>query len=1027
MEFVSLHHHSTYSFLDGFGHPKEHVARAAELGMSALALTEHGNVSSHPKLEQAAKEAGIKPIFGCELYCGPEEPMQRKNHLSVWAEDEDGYRGLLRMVSRAWSEGFYYEPTVTGSIFSDHCDGLIVASGCTGSLLATSLIGGKNVAESEASYNLGLGVASRFRDLLGDRYYLEVQRFPELEATCALNPMLERISRKLNIPLVATADAHYAKPTDNEMQTILHAVRPGSKKTFEEQQRSWGYDILLTHPTSDEEIYKQLLGTGLSRRAATEAILNSADIASRCNVTLPKATPLRYPGQIPSQALWRRWLKDGWEYRRIDDKDDVERYAARLKYEAEMIESKDFIDYFLIVSDMTRWAKDNGIFVGPARGSAAASLVCYLLRITEVDPMLFDDLIFERFIDVTRQDLPDIDLDFDNLRRQEVFEYLRQRYGEERYNQLGTFTTYKAKLSLDDVSRVFNIPKFETETVKDLLITRSSGDLRSSATIEDTVDMFAEAKDVFDRFPDLAYANRLEGMVKGVGRHAAGAVVSSQPLTDVTAVYGQAVAVDKYDAEYLNLLKIDALGLNTMGLLAEGCEMLGMDLEALYQLPLDDVETLRGFQENDLVGIFQFDGRAMRLVNSNLHPDSFYEVCLVNALARPGPLHNNATLFYCDIKQGNMEPEFRHPLYDPIVANTQYQVVYQEQILRIVTEIGQFDWTHAAYIRKIISRKIGEQEFNRQWDRFRKGAVAQGMDEETAHKIWGMCITAGSYAFNAAHSVSYGTIAWWCMWMKRTHPLEFYTALLRRMRPDKANEGMRDAQRHGIRIVPPQLDLSEVNWAHDDDRTIVAGFTQIPKIGDKTAAQIVGYRDENGLEQWDDLMNVNGIGPITIQNIMGWLSQEDPLGVHVLDKKLKEVVDGIKAGEWKTADGSRLPLPTHTSSEVPYGRGQDEQIVWIGTVVQRNLRDLFEVNFSRTGEPLDPDKIRDPDLREWVLLQGADSDDMVTLNINRWKYPHFKAAVWDLKMGRDLVLVRGVKKGASPHKQIHVSDMWVFE
>lgn len=1027
VKFVSLHHHSTYSWLDGFGHPSQHVERAVELDMGALALTEHGTVSSHVKLEQAARKSGIQPIFGCELYTGGPEPTQRKNHLSVWSENEEGYRDLLRMVSWAWKEGFYYEPTVTGPVFARHSEHLIVGSGCTGSLLATSLIGGKNVEPADASFERGLRVAHQFRDLLGDRYYLEVQQFPELkDSTCLINPMLERIGKKLGIPLVATADVHYCRPEDNEMQKILHAVRPGNRRTVEDQARAWSYDVLLCHPTSDLKLLRRLEATGLSKQAARQAIASTAEIAGRCQFSLPKAAPLRFPSGEKSTVIWRRWLKEGWKFRNIDAKPRAKEYAERLKYEAEMIESKDFVDYFLIVSDMTKWAKESNIFVGPARGSAAGSLVCYLLRITEVDPMIFPDLVFERFIDITRKDLPDIDLDFDDERRHEVFEYLRGKYGEERVNQLGTFSTYKSKMALDDVARVYSVPKWEVDKVKELLLTRSSGDLRASATIEDTVAMFPEAQAVFTEFPDMAQSTRIEGMVKGMGKHAAGAIVASQPLTDICAVYDGKISIDKFDAEYLNLLKIDTLGLNTCGMLSHALSMIGKTIQDLYEVPLDDEETIRGFQEGDVVGIFQFDGRAMRLVNNNLKPDNFYEVCVVNALARPGPLHNNATTYYIDIKHGDMKPEFTHPLFDPIVANTMYQVVYQEQILRIVREIGLFDWTASTHIRKIISHKEGDQAFNREWKRFWKGAKSQGMNEEIAAKIWGMCITAGSYAFNAAHAVSYGMLGYWCMWLKRHHPLVFYTAALRRMPDTKILELLRDASRHGIKILPPDPERSSITWESDGDHSILAGFSAIPGIGPKQSEAIMAYREENDLGEWEDLIEVKGIGQKTIQNILEWVYQEDPLGVHVLDKKMDKVIAEIKAGKLNGASG-KLPTPTHRTADVPSMRGEDTQVVWIGTVTNRNLRDLFEVNFSRTGVALDPKKVRDPHLREWVLLYGTDGDDILTLNIDRWHYGHMKHAIWNIRLGHDLVLIQGVKKGRLPQKIVHVSKMWVLD
>jgi DNA polymerase-3 subunit alpha len=1026
MKYVSLHHHSTYSFLDGYGHPKEHVARAAELGMSALALTEHGNISSHPKLEQAAREAGIKPIFGCELYTGS-QPSQRKNHLSAWAMDRNGYQNLIRMVTWAWQEGFYYEPTVDGECFRSFQEGLIVGSGCTGGLLATSLIGGKNIPKSEASYNRGKRVAERFRSLLGDRYYLEVQAFPELESTRAINAHLEELAKSLNIQLVATGDVHYCRREDYDMQVILHATRPGSNRTFEQEANSWGYDVPMCHPESDAYVLERLLGTGLSKKAALQAIANTAEIAERCTVELPKAAPLKYPGSDSASVLVRRWLKAGWDFRRIDDKPNADEYAERLKYELGLIEEKDFVDYFLFVSDLVRWSKDNGIAVGPARGSAAASLVCYLLRITEVDPLIFPDLVFERFIDVTRIDLPDIDLDFDDGRRHEVFEYLARKYGADHVGQLGTFTTYKAKLALDDVARVYRIPKWDVDKVKELLIVRSSGDLRASATIEDTVAMFPPAAEIVKEHPKLLQSTRLEGMVKGMGKHAAGAIVASGPLTDVCAVYGDKLAVDKYDAEYLNLLKMDLLGLSTMGMLSEAVGMLGMTINDLYSVPLDDKETLRGFRENDVVGVFQFDGRAMRTVNGNLVPDSFYEVCVVNALARPGPLHNRATTFYVDTKLGVMEPDRYHPLFDRIVANTQYQVVYQEQILRIVREIGNFDWTAHARIRKIISRKIGDQAFNREKARFLKGAKENGVPQDTAEKIWGMCITAGSYAFNAAHSVSYGMIAWWCMWLKRHHPLIFYIAALKHLPKIKQQEVLRDAVKHGIKVLAPDPARSGVTWKSEGKHTIIAGFSQIPGIGLKMGEAIVQWRGDRDHVEWEDIIGVNGIGPKTIMNILSWVGQEDPLGVHVLDKQLKRIVSEIQVGKHKTYDGSRVPVPTHTAADIPTLRGPDIQLVWIGVCTARNLRDLFEVNFSRTGVPLDPASVKRPDLREWVLLYGYDGFDTVTLRIDRYRYPRFKNAVWNIKLGKDLVLVRGVKRGDLPQKMVYVSDMWVFE
>lgn len=1051
MKYVSLHHHTTYSFLDGYALPDAHVRRCEELGMEALGLTEHGNISSHVPLERAAVKAGVKPIFGCELYTGPIEEGrrgQRKNHLTVLAEDINGYQNLLRLVSKGWAEGFYYEPTVSGEMLAEYSDGLVVLSGCQGSLLATSLVGGKNVPAEAASYDRARKVAQRFRRSLGDAFYLEVQAFPELEKAKAINQAYEQLSKELKIPLVATGDVHYTKPEENEMQQILHNVRGGNKLTMEERAREWGYHVPLCPPLTDAVMLERLTGTGLSKRAAQQAIANTGLIAARCNVTLPKLDKLVYPGSEPSEVLWRKWLEEGWQYRGIHKLDPQTRgtYRKRLHYEMSIIEAKDFIDYFLVVSDIVKFAKDSGIPVGPARGSAAASLVCYLLRITEVDPLRFPNLVFERFIDTTREDLPDIDLDFDGDRRGEVREYAVGKYGQDCVGNIGTITNYKSKLALDDVARVFRIPAWEVEKVKELLIERSSGDLRASATIEDTAEYFPQAQEVFAKNPDLSKAMDLEGNLKALGIHAAGLVIASQPLTDACAIYTrespkgsgnwvEVISADKYDAEYLNILKIDALALDTMGLIRLALELTNLTLEDLYALPLDDPLTLKGFHENDVVGIFQFDGRAQRNVNAELQPDNFDEIADVCALARPGPLHSGATSEYIEAKKGRKDARRLHPLLDEITKNTHFQIVYQEQILRIVMEIGGFDWTHAAYIRKIISKKIGEQEFNRQWDRFKEGAMERGVAEDVAREIWNSCITAGSYAFNNAHTVSYGMIAYWTMWFKVHHTQAFYVAALtkyghkeNKYKQKKHVELLRDAVKHGLTVLPPEVGLSGVTWqpAGTDQMSLRAGFSQIPGIGMGTAEDIYRWQRTKGpmeIGGWYDLTEVKGIGAKKIDGILEFVAKEDPFDIYKLERTIAKVKQQIVDGEL----GSVVPIPTHTALEVPYSQGPDTEVVWLGQIIHRNLRDLFELHYSRTGEVLDPADVRDPHLKDWVVMLGQDSDELLTITVDRWRYKQFRKAAWGIRLGHDLLLVRGIKRGNQSRRAIYVSQMWVID
>jgi len=1034
MRYVSLHHHSTFSFLDGFQMPDAHVRRAAEIGMQSLALTEHGNVSSHVKLEKASQEHGVNPIYGVELYCGhvdEDRKSQRKNHLTVLAEDQAGYSNMMRLVTQSWKDT-YYEPTTSGATLTKYKKGLIILSGCTGSLLATSLVGGKNIPEAEASFERGLRVAQRFQKSFGDNYYLEVQAFPELDNVKKINKMIYDIHKQTGIPLVATGDCHYTDPTENEVQQILHSIRAGTRQTLEQQAQAWGYDVPLAPPITDKEIYQRLKATGLPADAARDAILNTGVIADRCKgVVLPKADPLRFP--IPEgydrESYWRYLLKKGWNYRGINrlSKAEKAKYKARLDRELEVIEGKDFQDYFMIVSDLVIYSKETGIPVGPARGSAAASLVCWLLRITEVDPVFFDNLVFERFIDHSRADLPDIDLDFDSERRHEIKEYAERKYGAKNVGLIATFTFFKSKNSLDDVARVYRIPQFEVDKIKDVLIERSSGDLRPSNTIEDTVAQFEDAGDVLKRFPDLKHSMDLEGNIKGLGAHAGGLIIASQPIDDVAAVYrkkvkdvnNDVVGWDKEDVERQGLIKIDTLGLSTMTMLAEALRLLDMKLEDLYDIPLDDERVVAGFHEADVVGIFQFDGRATRNVTRELKPDTFMEVADICALSRPGPLHNGATSAYIALKHGVRAPEPVHPILDDITKDTHFQIVYQEQILRIVREIGNFDWTAAAYIRKIISKKLGEQEFERQFGRFLDGALShEGMTEEIARDVWNRCITAGSYAFNAAHSVSYGMLAWWCMWLKVYHPEVFYVASLAKLPKDKNLDLLKDAQRHGITALRPNPKKSGVSWSVASKGRIRGGLSQVSGIGEKTAAQMIEHREQSPVTNWTDYTAVRGIGPKTIDKVYEFVEQDDPYKIQWLRNRVDKVKDAaVQLG---------LPEITHSSEDVPYSAdGINHQVTWAGVIISRNLRDIFELHYSRTGEELDPATVKDPHLREYVTMNGDDDTDIMTVAFSRWNYPKYRRSIWGVDLDRDVVVVQGVKLGNQARRAIYAERFWV--
>jgi DNA polymerase-3 subunit alpha len=714
-----------------------------------------------------------------------------------------------------------------------------------------------------------------------------------------------------------------------------------------------------------------------------------------------------------------------------------ENYKERMRYEMRLIESKDFVDYFLLLSDVVRFAKDSGIPVGPARGSAAASLVCFLLRITEVDPMLFPNMLFERFIDAAREDPPDIDLDFADDRRDEVRQYLIRKYGEDRVGNIGNFVRYRGKNAVNDVARVYRIPKWATETVNDLVIDRSSGDSRFESSLADTVNLFPAAAKVFQDYPDLNQAMRLEGNMRGMSVHAAGLVVGATPLTDVCATYTRKIgkdkrtvkvlSIDKHDAEYLEILKIDALGLSTMGMIAIVLDLAGLTLNDLYGIPLDDPETLEAFQRGDVVGIFQFEGRATRLVNRDVCPDTFLELADVNALSRPGPLFSGVTSHYVDVKHGRKKPEHLHHVVDEFTKGTKYQIVYQEQILSIIKEIGGFPVTKLAGIRKIISKKEGEGRFNLMFQDFVKGADERyDIDADLAKLIWSRMVTSAQYSFNIAHAISYSMIAFWTMWLKVHYPQEFFTASLRKAKAGAAGDTgakggsgahtnnfmklLKDAGKHGVKILPPDLRRSGIDWTLDREAgEILAGFSQVPGVGEKMAQVIIADREAGRFfpdRGWQELIEVKGVGPKKLEVIRNFAESDDPFGLQRTRRMLRTVRRAV------AEEGLPVPLPTHASDDLD-PQGDVRRVVWWGVVRHKEYKDLLEDERAKTGDEVEEirARIKNPDAVKSCTLHCYDAgDEDVYLRIPRWTFKKFKRQLEGIRTGQDVVIAIGQKR-----------------
>jgi len=1014
------------------------MKRAAELGMSALAITDHGNVSGHVGLEKAAKKYGVKPLFGLEAYTALRPDSPRKFHLTILAMNDEGYRNLNRIATESW-ESFYRWPTVSGSMLQAHNEGLIVLSGCSDSLLSCSLLGGKDIPEEEASWNRAVRYALKMKELLGDRFYLETQMFPELARTRVLNPAFEKLGKKLGIPLVATADVHTVQPGDSELRALLHAAGRGTN-TIAQQLSSWEYDVPDYTPLSDKAVYKAMLGTGLGEAAAREACRSTIEIGERCNVELPKAQRFRYPVVDPIAALWD-WLREGWRYRVAQGNrrmiEHREQYEMQIKMEMDRVLEKGFESYFLLASDLIKFAKSRGIAVGPGRGSSAASVVCYLLRITEPDPLQFPLTDFSRFVDPTRVDLPDIDTDFDDSRRWEVREYAVRKFGAANVANIGTFTKYKGKNSLDDVARVYRIPKMDIEIVKNVIVERSGGDSRADASLVDTFEMFPSAKAVLDRHPDLNQAIRLEGNYKGMSVHAAGLVISDQPISEVCAMYTRedkaagegapkltAVSVNKYDAEYLGLMKFDLLGLSTMGTINTILGLIGMSLDELYALPYDDSETIAAFRRADVVGVFQFEGRATRLVCRDVQPDNFLDLIDINALSRPGPLFSGTTAEYIGVKHGRREPTRVHPIIDRIAKGTRGQIIYQEQILHALADFGGLSVQRVHEIRRIISQKLGEAQFNTSAEAFADNAIKlHGVTRETAMKVWERVVTSASYAFVYSHSLSYTIIGYWCMYFKVHHAAAFYTAQLQKIKKEKWPRLIKDAEKHGIKVQGVKPGLSGLNWTVVSETEIAAGWLSLNGVGPSKAQEIVKYMERNEIRCADDLLNVNGIGPKTLENMRDQIEGDDPFGLRVVERSLDSVRADLRAG--------RIPLfePTIRSDGILDLPG-DTDVIWIGMVRLRELKDYVEDERARSGRS--PEEIKAemwrPDLpTSCVLHCGDDGDEDVYVRIKRQDYPRFKAGLERIRLGLDVIWVWARKSQNSFGASLYAKELVVIE
>ena len=767
--FVHCHTHSEYSILDGLGPIGGLVKKAAEDGAKALVLTDHGTLSGHIAFQDACIQYGVKPIFGCEFYVSSNhlEKTKERTHLILIAKNAEGYQNLLYLASEAAVNGFYYKPRIDKKMIEEHSEGLICSSACTSGEIQKALI--------EDDFDSACDIARWYQDVFGDDFYLEMQpnRLPQQKKA---NIGLIRIAQKYKMNILVTNDAHYPYQEDWKSHEVLLCIK--SHKSISDPKR-FRFDDNTFWLMTEEEIREafRVNHSDIPETIINEGIENSLKIADQCDYTIAKqdvVLPIfKLPEGFESDSEFLEHLaREGIEKEYVRKK--IEKYARltfpeeemsfwmakkvyydRLNRELKVVHSLGFERYLLIVWDIYEFCRRDGIIYGPGRGSVAGSLLAYCIGITTVDP-IENDLLFERFLNPARIDMPDVDMDFEDSRRWEVVRHLKNTYGEDHVSNIVTFGKLKGKLVLKDIARVFDVPYEEVNRVTGFIIERSGGDARTSFTVADTIESFDEMKKFAEKYPEvIRHAKRMEGMIRQKGMHAAGIVVSERPISESCPIEAKdGVTMTSFDhigAENLGLLKLDVLGLRTMSIIGDTIKKIEEktgERPALEEIPLDDEEVFRQFTLGMTTAVFQLETPNMTKLCRQVGVEKFGDLVQINALGRPGTMRAGVVPRFIQIKHGKRAAEYSHPLLKPITEDTYSIMLYQEQIMKILADIGRFQWSTVDLQRKIISKSQGTAAFEKARAQFVEGAIITGMTEEDAHNLYTKMIQFGSYSFN---------------------------------------------------------------------------------------------------------------------------------------------------------------------------------------------------------------------------------------------------------------------------------------
>ena len=850
-QFVHLHLHTDYSLLDGACKIDQLVERAAKNNMSALAVTDHGNLFATVDFYKAAQSHGIKPIIGCETYVSQQgrktrSETDRYNHLVLLCANRKGYQNLVKLVSAGFLEGFYYKPRIDKDLLSRHSEGLIALSACLRGEVAEALVAENMDAARKAAYD--------FQDIFGkDNFFLEIQD-QGLEQEKKINPMLCELSLQTGIPLVATNDCHYLGHDDCNAHDVLLCIQTGRLLSDTKRLKFHGDQLFVKSYDEMLSVFGEL----------PDAVWRTAEIAERCETHLDKvANPFPHfdvPAGEDLDSYFEKVSREGFAARRVRLQElagrgklrhSLSEYEERLEREIRTIQQMKFPGYFLIVWDFVRFAKQKNIPVGPGRGSAAGSLVSYSLGITDIDP-LEHNLLFERFLNPERISMPDIDIDFCMNRRGEVIHYVTEKYGRENVAQIITFGTMAAKAVIKDAARAMEFPYGEADKLAKLVPNTLN------ITLKDALEqspLLASAVKEDPRIGNLMeVAQRLEGMVRHASTHAAGVVISPQPLTDVVPLYktNKDEIVTQYDMnglEKIGLLKMDFLGLTTLTVVDDTLKLIEKttgEKIVIDRLPYDDAPTYEIFSKGLTSGVFQFESSGMRDILRRYKPTQLEDLTALNALYRPGPLQGGMIDDFIARKHGEKPIVYDLPELEEILKETMGVIVYQEQVMQIAHRIGGFTLGQADLLRRAMGKKKAE-EMAAQRERFVGGALAQGFPKKIVVRIFDFMEQFAGYGFNKSHSAAYAVLAYVTAYLKAHYPVEFMSALLTSEtgNTDKVVQYINECREMGISVSPPDIQRSFWNFT-PDGQAIRFGLGAVKNVGHNTIDAILAARARVG-------------------------------------------------------------------------------------------------------------------------------------------------------------------------------------